>query len=113
MNAQNLGFMSSWHMLTRDKGWVKPVLVLTLVGWIPILGQIVLMGYGLEWARLTAWGVDAAPKQRGVDYGKVLSTGGRAFLVSLSWGSSSRWCCRWSFRAPCTCSLPVLPRAMP
>lgn len=86
MNAQNLGFMSSWHMLTRDKGWVKPVLVLTLVGWIPILGQIVLMGYGLEWARLTAWGVDAAPKQRGVDYGKVLSTGGRAFLVSLSLG---------------------------
>ncbi|WP_419004895.1 DUF4013 domain-containing protein [Collinsella stercoris] len=73
-------------MLTRDKGWVKPVLVLTLVGWIPILGQIVLMGYGLEWARLTAWGVDAAPKQRGVDYGKVLSTGGRAFLVSLSLG---------------------------
>lgn len=86
MNAQNLGFMSSWHMLTRDKGWVKPVLVLTLVGWIPILGQIVLMGYGLEWARLTAWGVDAAPKQRGVDYGKVLSTGARAFLVSLSLG---------------------------
>lgn len=86
MNAQNLGFMSSWHMLTRDKGWVKPVLVLTLVGWIPILGQIVLMGYGLEWARLTAWGVDAAPKQRGVDYGKMLSTGGRAFLVSLSLG---------------------------
>lgn len=86
MNAQNLGFVSSWHMLTRDKGWVKPVLVLTLVGWIPILGQIVLMGYGLEWARLTAWGVDAAPKQRGVDYGKVLSTGGRAFLVSLSLG---------------------------
>lgn len=86
MYAQNLGFMSSWHMLTCDKGWVKPVLVLTLVGWIPILGQIVLMGYGLEWARLTAWGVDAAPKQRGVDYGKVLSTGGRAFLVSLSLG---------------------------
>lgn len=86
MYAQNLGFMSSWHMLTRDKGWVKPVLVLTLVGSIPILGQIVLMGYGLEWARLTAWGVDAAPKQRGVDYGKVLSTGGRAFLVSLSLG---------------------------
>ncbi|EEA89555.1 hypothetical protein COLSTE_02273 [Collinsella stercoris DSM 13279] len=86
MYAQNLGFMSSWHMLTRDKGWVKPVLVLTLVGWIPILGQIVLMGYGLEWARLTAWGVDAAPKQRGVDYGKVFSTGGRAFLVSLSLG---------------------------
>lgn len=86
MNAQNLGFMSSWHMLTRDKGWIKPILVLTLVGWIPILGQIALLGYGLEWARLTAWGVDSAPKQHGVDYGKVLSSGGRAFLVNLSLG---------------------------
>lgn len=86
MNARNLGFVTSWHMLTRDKGWIKPVLVLTLVGWVPILGQIVLLGYGLEWARLTAWGVDSAPKQRGVDYGKVLSTGGRAYLVSLSLG---------------------------
>lgn len=86
MNAHNLGFLSSWHMLTRDKGWLKPVLVLTLVGWIPVLGQIALYGYGLEWARLTAWGIDAAPKQRGVDYGKLLSSGGRAFLVSLTLG---------------------------
>lgn len=86
MNAHNLGFLSSWHMLTRDKGWIKPILVLTLIGWIPVLGQIALFGYGLEWARLTAWGVDAAPKQRGVDYGKVLSSGGRAFLVSLTLG---------------------------
>lgn len=87
MNAQNLGFMSSWHMLTRDKGWIKPVLLLTLVGWIPILGQIVLLGYALEWARLTAWGVEAAPKQQNVDYGKVLSTGGRAFMVTLTLGA--------------------------
>lgn len=84
MLSNQLGFATSWKMLTRDKGWIKPVLVLTLVGWIPILGQIVVLGYGLEWARLTAWGIDAAPKQRGVDYGKVLTTGGIAFLVSLS-----------------------------
>lgn len=84
MQSRELGFMSSWRMLTRDKGWVKPLLVLTLVGWIPILGQIAVLGYGLEWARLTAWGVDSAPKQRGVDYGKVLATGGRAFLITIS-----------------------------
>lgn len=86
MHSRELGFMSSWHMLTRDKGWVKPLLVLTLVSWIPILGQIVVLGYGLEWARLTAWGVDSAPKQSGVDYGKVLATGGRAFLIVISLG---------------------------
>ena len=86
MYAQQLGFTTSWKMLTRDKGWIKPVLVLALVGWIPVLGQIAILGYGLEWARLTAWGVDAAPKQRGVDYGKVLTTGGIAFLISLTLG---------------------------
>ena len=86
MYAQQLGFASSWKMLTRDKGWIKPLLVLTLVGWIPILGQIAILGYGLEWARLTAWGVDAAPKQRNVVYGKVLSTGGIAFLVTVTMG---------------------------
>lgn len=84
MLSQELGFMSSWKMLTRDKGWIKPILVLTLVGWIPILGQIAVLGYALEWARLTAWGVDAVPKQRGIDFGKLFSTGGRAFLVVLS-----------------------------
>lgn len=86
MYAQQLGFTTSWKMLTRDKGWIKPILMLTLVGWIPILGQIAILGYGLEWARLTAWGVDAAPKQRGVAYGKVLATGGVAFLVMLTMG---------------------------
>ena len=35
MYAQQLGFVSSWKMLTRDKGWIKPLLILTLVGWIP------------------------------------------------------------------------------
>lgn len=86
MYAQQLGFTTSWKMLTRDKGWIKPILMLTLVGWIPILGQIAILGYGLEWARLTAWGVDAAPKQRGVAYGKVLATGGIALLVMLTMG---------------------------
>ena len=84
MRSHELGFISSWKMLTRDKGWIKPLLVLTLVSWIPILGQIAVLGYGLEWARLTAWGVDSAPKQRGVQYGKVLTTGGIAFLVALT-----------------------------
>lgn len=83
MSAKQLGFGSSFKMLTRDKGWLKPVMVLTLVGWIPIVGQIAILGYAYEWARLTAWGVDAAPKQRGVDYGKVMTTGARAFGVII------------------------------
>ncbi|MDO4595836.1 MAG: DUF4013 domain-containing protein [Coriobacteriaceae bacterium] len=84
MLAQQMGFSTSWKMLRRDKGWIKPLLVLALVSWIPILGQIVLLGYAYEWARLSAWGVDSAPKQGGVDYAKMLKTGAFAFLVSLT-----------------------------
>ena len=47
MNARNLGFVSSWHMLTAIRAGRKPVLVLTLVGWIPILGQIACSA--MEW----------------------------------------------------------------
>ena len=83
MCAQQLGFASSWKMLTRDKGWIKPMLVLTIVGWIPVVGQMAIFGYALEWARLTAWGVDAAPKQHGVDVGKVMRTGCVAFIISV------------------------------
>lgn len=84
MLSHQLGFASSWKMLTRDRGWIKPVLVLALIGWIPVLGQIALLGYAYEWARLTAWGVDSAPKQGGVAYGKVLGTGWRALLVAVA-----------------------------
>ena len=83
MYAQQLGFASSWKILTRDKGWIKPMLVLTIVGWIPVVGQMAIFGYALEWARLTAWGVDAAPKQHGVDVGKVMRTGCVAFIISV------------------------------
>ena len=84
MGSHVLGFKSSWEMLTRDKGWIKPVMVLAIVGIIPVVGQIALLGYGLEWARLTAWGVDSAPKQSNVQVGKIMRTGGIAFLVGLS-----------------------------
>lgn len=86
MLSGQLGFVSSWKMLTRDKGWIKPLLIIALVSWIPILGPIVVLGYGLEWARLTAWGVDSAPKQRGIGYKKMLITGCTAYLISIFMG---------------------------
>lgn len=73
----------SWRLLTRDKGWFKPMLALTAAGFIPLFGQVALLGYGLEWARLTAWGIDAAPKQRGVSIGGILRSGFRGLGVTL------------------------------
>lgn len=79
-------FSRSWAMLTRDKGWIKPILVMAVAQLVPIAGYIGAKGYMLEWARLTAWGVDAAPKQKNVEIGKCMSSGGRGFVVELGWG---------------------------
>ena len=76
----------SWALLTRDRGWVKPVLLMTVALLVPIVGVLGVLGYALEWARLTAWNVNAAPKQRGVDVGACIKSGWRAFVVMLVWG---------------------------
>ena len=78
-------FSHSWALLTRDRGWIKPVLVLAVSMFIPIVGPLAVWGYALEWARLTAWNVDAAPKQRGVKIGACIASGWRALVVLLVW----------------------------
>lgn len=79
-------FSRAWALLTRDKGWIKPLLVMTVAELVPIAGWLGNKGYVLEWARLTAWGVDAAPKQRNVDIGGCIASGWRGFVVELGWG---------------------------
>lgn len=77
----------SWALLTRDKGWVKPVLVLAIAKLVPVAGPLGVRGYEQEWARLTAWGVDSAPKQKDVKVGACIASGWRAFLVALGWSA--------------------------
>lgn len=72
-------------MMTRTKGWIKPLLVLAVGTLVPFLGFLVVLGYALEWARLSAWRVDASPKQRDVRVGACLSSGWRGFVVLLAW----------------------------
>lgn len=75
----------SWALLTHDRGWIKPVLLLSLVSMIPVVGPLAVLGYALEWGRLTAWGVDSAPKQKNVRVGEVLASGWRGAVVGLVW----------------------------
>lgn len=75
----------AWEMLTAERGWFKPMLVMAVARFIPVVGWLGTEGYALEWGRLTAWRVDARPKQKNVQIGKVLSSGWRGFVVSLGW----------------------------
>lgn len=78
-------FSRSWAMLTRDKGWIKPILLLALGMIVPIVGWLAVVGYAFEWARLSAWGVDSAPKQRDVRIGECIASGWRVFVVEFVW----------------------------
>lgn len=73
----------SWRMLTHDKGWYKPLLVLPLAKLVPIAGPLGVWGYQAEWARLSAWGKETYPKQRNVKIGACIRSGWRAFLAML------------------------------
>lgn len=79
-------FGRSWALLTRDKGWIKPLLVCAAAMLVPIVGPLGVTGYAIEWARLTAWGVDAAPKQKNVQVGECIKSGWRTFLVGIGYG---------------------------
>ncbi len=79
-------FARSWALLTRDRGWIKPVLVMAAACLVPIVGLLGVLGYAAEWARLTAWGVTSSPKQKGVRAGACIASGWRVFVVMLGWG---------------------------
>lgn len=79
-------FARSWALLTRDRGWIKPVLVMVAASLVPFVGLLGVLGYAAEWARLTAWGVTSSPKQKGVRVGACIASGWRVFVVMLGWG---------------------------
>ena len=86
MSAEKEAYYSrSWALLTRDKGWWKILLVAGIASFVPIVGPLGVFGYALEWARLTAWGVDASPKQKGVRVGECIKSGWRGFVACLGW----------------------------
>ena len=86
MPEQNGAYYSrSLALLTKDRGWMKPLLVLGAALLLPFVGFIGVQGYALEWARLTAWGVDAAPKQKNIRVAECLASGWRGFLAGVGY----------------------------
>ena len=73
------------ELLRRDKGWWKVLLVMGVAACVPVVGYLGCLGYCLEWARLTAWGVDSAPKQKKVRVGECIKSGWRGFVSMVGW----------------------------
>ncbi len=78
-------FSRAWALLTHDKGWIKPFLVMTVADLVPVAGPLGTHGYKLEWARLLSWGADVSPKQKNVQVGACIGSGWRGFLAFIGW----------------------------
>ena len=76
----------SWALLTLEKGWWKPILIMALFGLIPVVGILALVGYALETARVTAWCINAGPKQKDLKFGTYIVTGFKAAVIALAFG---------------------------
>lgn len=77
-------FGRAWAMLTREKGWWKPVLLCALGALVPIVGPLAVLGYGLEWSRRVAWGSTEGPSRQ-VKIGGLIKSGWRGFVVVAGW----------------------------
>jgi hypothetical protein len=66
----------------EDAEWMKKVGIAALVILIPLVGPIILMGWGLEITRRVI-NLDPSPLPGWEDFGSYLSKGFQAFVVSL------------------------------
>ena len=78
-------FESSWNDIKNSPGWFGKLCLLALIGFIPIFGQIVIMGYLYGWAREMAWGVHEPLPQRifGNEDGKLYRRGFFILVISI------------------------------
>ncbi len=68
----------------QDEDWLRKVLINGLIGLIPIVGQIYLLGWGLEVARRVA--MDQYTALPDMDFGAYLRRGFQALVVGLVYG---------------------------
>lgn len=83
----NTYFGRSWEVVSRDGSWWKAVLIMGIAAFVPVVGVLGILGYALERARLTAWGMDSnmAGSSGRVSVGRCIRSGWRGFVAVLGW----------------------------
>ncbi len=80
-----MNFGLSFSYVFKDKDWFKKVAIPALCSLIPIVGQFIVVGWGLKAAKNVIEGKDedALPN---LDFGGDLGRGFMAFLISMIYG---------------------------
>ena len=76
-----MDFGKAFTFVFDDPDWLKKVAINALIGLIPLIGQIYLLGWGLEVARRVATGSGIPLPD--VDFGTHLGHGFKAIVVTL------------------------------
>jgi hypothetical protein len=76
-----MDFGKAFTFVFDDPDWLKKVAINALIGLIPLVGQLYLLGWGLEVARRVATG--SATPLPDVDFGTFLGHGLKAFVVGF------------------------------
>lgn len=88
-----MDFGLAFSFVSHDPDWLKKILINGLIGLIPVVGQLYLLGWGLETARRVVQ-QEPYPLPE-VNFGGWLGHGFRAFVVSLVYSLPI-----WLFMAP-------------
>jgi hypothetical protein len=78
-----MDFGKAFTFVFDDPDWLRKVAINALIGLIPIVGSLYLLGWGLEVARRVA--TRSATPLPDVDFGAYLGHGFKAFVVALVW----------------------------
>jgi len=76
-----MDFGKAFTFVFDDPDWLKKVAINALIGLIPLIGQIYLLGWGLEVARRVA--TQSITPLPDVDFGTYLGHGFKAFVVTF------------------------------
>lgn len=76
-----MDFGRSFSFVFEDSDWFKKIAIMALVTLIPIIGQLVLIGWGAEIIRRVVRGADTPIPE--LDFGAQLADGFKLFVVSL------------------------------
>lgn len=81
-------FSTVWRDVKESPGWFGRLCLLGLLSFIPIFGQIVLLGYSYGWARDIAWNMRTSMPARifGNEDGRLYSRGLHMFVIALVFG---------------------------
>jgi hypothetical protein len=79
-----MNFGRAFTYVTEDPDWLKKVGIAAVVMLIPVIGSIVLMGWGLEITRRVI-NNEAQPLPDWSDFGGLLSKGFKAFVAALAY----------------------------